>query len=198
MELILASASPRRAEILTTLGIGFRVHPSEVDETILPGELPRLHAERVARTKAEAVAALFPGEWVLAGDTVVGLDDEILGKPRDTAHAVEMLLCLQGRVHQVVTALTLIRPATPPAIHSGAQVTSVAFRPFDRPFAEEYVRTGEPLDKAGAYGIQGRGSVLVTGIVGDYSGVVGLSVPLLMRLLEEAGAPYGFGNRPSH
>jgi septum formation protein len=219
MELILASASPRRAEILAYLGIAFRVCPSEVDETVLPGEHPRSHAERVARGKAEAVSRLYPMEWVLAGDTVVGLEDEILGKPRNSDDAVEILLRLQGKVHQVITALALIRPdlsltggdhalaAAPtngssgeggdatlaPALHSGFQVTSVAFRSFDRAFAEGYVRTGEPMDKAGAYGIQGSGAALVTGIVGDYSAVVGLSVPLLLRLLEEAGAPYRFG-----
>jgi septum formation protein len=195
--MILASASPRRAEILTSLGVTFRVCPSEVDESILPGELPRAHAERVARAKADSVARLFPTEWVLAGDTVVGLDDEILGKPRDSADAVETLLSLQGKVHQVITALALIRPAggamLSPEVYTGFQATSVAFRPFDRAFAEGYVRTGEPMDKAGAYGIQGNGAVLVTGIVGDYSAVVGLSVPLLIRLLEEAGAPYRFG-----
>jgi septum formation protein len=193
MELILASASPRRAEILTSLGISFRIVPSAVDESVLPGEIPRVHAERVAREKAEAVALRHPMEWVLAGDTVVGLEDEILGKPRDPEEAVETLLRLQGKVHQVVTALALVRPGIEPEMYTGFQVTSVAFRSFDRDFAEAYVRTGEPMDKAGAYGIQGNGAVLVTGIVGDYSAVVGLSVPLLFRLLEEAGSPYRFG-----
>jgi len=196
-EMILASASPRRAEILTSLGIDFRVFPPDVDESILPGELPRLHAERVARAKAEAVSRLYPLEWVLAGDTVVGLDDQILGKPQSPEDAVEILLRLQGKVHQVVTALALVRPPrgamVSPEFYIGFQATSVAFRPFDRSFAEGYVRTGEPMDKAGAYGIQGNGAVLVTGIVGDYSAVVGLSVPLLFRLLEESGAPYQFG-----
>lgn len=192
MELILASSSPRRADILTSLGLSFRVSPSEVDEAVLPGEIPRVHAERVARAKAEAVARRHPMEWVLAGDTVVGLEDEILGKPLDPEDAVEILLRLQGKVHQVVTALALVRPAIDPEVYTGFQVTSVAFRSFDRAFAEAYVRTGEPMDKAGAYGIQGNGAVLVTGIVGDYSAVVGLSVPLLLRLLEEAGAPYQF------
>lgn len=195
MELILASASPRRAEILTSLGFTFRVFPSDVDETVLPGEIPRVHAERVARDKAEAVALQHPMEWVLAGDTVVGLEDEILGKPRSPEEAVETLLCLQGKVHQVVTAIALVRPGIDPEMYSGFQVTTVAFRTFNRSFAEAYVRTGEPMDKAGAYGIQGSGAVLVTGIVGDYSAVVGLSVPLLFRLLEEAGAPYQF---PTH
>src|SRR5690606_21464641 len=134
--------------------------PSEVDETVLPGELPRLHAERVAREKAEAVHRHFPDRWVLAGDTVVALDEEILGKPRDPEEAVAILLRLSGKVHQVITAMTLVRPGAD--LYSGSQITSVAFRAFDREFAEGYVRTGEPMDKAGAYGIQGKGAVLVT------------------------------------
>lgn len=188
--LVLASASPRRADILETLGIPAEAHPARVDESVLPGEGPEQHAERLARAKAAAVAGLLPGRWVLAGDTVVVLDDRILGKPRDEAQAVEMLLLLQGRSHRVVSALALVGPGG--RVFSGVQSTEVRFRTFDRGFAEAYAATGEPLDKAGAYGIQGRGAVLVEGVEGDYSGVVGLPVPLLVRLLDEAGRPYRF------
>jgi septum formation protein len=220
--LILASGSPRRSGILHALGIDHDVHPAEVDESVLPGEGPEDHAERLARAKAAAVAELNPGRWVLAGDTVVVVDGAILGKPRDEEHAVEMLMKLQGRTHRVVSSLALARPPQPspagtrapsgeepggeesrmvdpgPAsgrsrILSGVQSTRVRFRPFERPVAEAYAATGEPMDKAGAYGIQGRGGVLVEGVEGDYSGVVGLPVPLLVRLLEEAGRPYRFG-----
>jgi septum formation protein len=188
--LVLASASPRRAEILETLGIPAEVHPARVDESVLPGEGPEEHAERLARGKAAAVASLVPGRWVLGGDTVVVVDDQILGKPRDEGHAVEMLLALQGRAHRVVSALALVDPGG--RVFSGAQSTEVRFRPFDEAFAQAYAATGEPMDKAGAYGIQGLGSVLVEGVVGDWSGVVGLPVPLLVDLLEKAGRPYRF------
>ncbi len=190
MTLVLASASPRRSEILDVLDLDHEVHPAAVDESAWPGEKPGEHVERLARAKAAGVAALRPGSWVLAGDTVVILDDRLLGKPGDPADAVAMLLQLQGRTHQVASALALVRPGG--TIASGVEVTEVRFRPFGRELAEAYVDTGEPLDKAGAYGIQGKGSVLVEGIRGDYSGVVGLPVPLLVRLLEEAGRPYRF------
>jgi septum formation protein len=188
--LVLASASPRRAEILETLGLPTEVYPARVDESVLPGEEAEEHAERLARAKAAAVAGLLSGRWVLAGDTVVVVDDRILGKPRDEGHAVEMLLALQGRTHRVISALALVDPAG--RVRSGAQSTEVRFRPFDEAFARGYVATGEPMDKAGAYGIQGLGSVLVEGVEGDWSGVVGLPVPLLVDLLEQAGRPYRF------
>lgn len=188
--LVLASASPRRAEILETLGLPVEVHPARVDESVLPGEGAEEHAERLARAKAAAVAGLLPGRWVLAGDTVVVVDDRILGKPRDEDHAVEMLMALQGRTHRVVSALALVEPGG--RVRSGVQSTDVRFRPFGRPEAEAYAATGEPMDKAGAYGIQGLGAVLVEGVEGDYSGVVGLPVPQLIRLLDEAERPYRF------
>jgi septum formation protein len=188
--LVLASASPRRAEILETLGLPTEVRPARVDESVLPGEGAEEHAERLARAKAAAVAGLVPGRWVLAGDTVVVVDDRILGKPRDEDHAVEMLMALQGRAHRVVSALALVEPGG--RVRSGVQSTNVRFRPFGRPEAEAYAATGEPMDKAGAYGIQGLGAILVEGVEGDYSGIVGLPVPQLVRLLEEAGRPYRF------
>jgi len=203
VELILASGSPRRAEILRSLGIGIRVEPPNVPEEVLPGETPEVHAERLSLEKALSVGRAFPGRWVLAGDTVVVAGGTLLGKPRDRAHAVEMLLRLQGGDHRVVSGLALVRCSERPAGSepaadrqwSGVEVTRVHFRPFGRDLAEAYADTGEPMDKAGGYAIQGRGAVLVTRIEGDYSGVVGLPVPLLVRLLERAGRPYRFGDR---
>jgi septum formation protein len=144
------------------------------------------------------VAGRFREAWVLGGDTVVTVDGAILGKPVDAGDAVHMLLRLQGRSHEVVSALALVQPAGGverdlPEPLSGVEVTTVTFRPFDHFFAEAYVSTGESLDKAGAYGIQGKGSALVDHIQGDYSAVVGLPVPLLLRLLARAGVPYRFG-----
>jgi len=197
--IVLASASPRRSEILSTLGIPHRVSPADVDETPFPAEDPVAHVERLARAKAEAAAVLHPREWILAGDTVVAVDGEVLGKPVDRAEAVTMLLRLQGRGHQVASGLALVLPSEgrdgAHRILGGVEITQVRFRSFGPATAEAYAATGEPLDKAGAYGIQGLGSILVEGIQGDYSNVVGLPVPLLVRLLEMGGRPYRFPDR---
>ena len=205
---VLASASPRRAVILANLHIPFDIDPANVDESALPGEDPVEHALRLSKLKAEAVATRRPTEWVLGGDTVVAIDGTILGKPRDRDQAVDMLLSLQGRTHEVVSALTLIVPpgaersppeargGPPDSTHSGATVTTVTFRSFNAEAAEAYADTGEPLDKAGAYGIQEMGAALVDRVEGDYSAVVGLPVPLLLRLMETAGIPYRFGADP--
>jgi len=191
VELILASGSPRRAEILRTLGLDARVERPEVEESVLPGEAPEAHAERLAREKALSVALRHPERWIVAGDTVVTDGRSILGKPQDQEDAVRTLLLLQGRTHRVISALALVSPDGR-SIHSGVQITRVTFRPFDSDLAEAYVQTGEPMDKAGSYGIQGAGAALVDRIEGDYSGVVGLPVPLLVRLMEEAGRPFRF------
>lgn len=203
--MILASASPRRAAILEALGLSFEVDPPRVPELLVPGEAPVDHARRLSREKVSQVAGRHPGRWVLGGDTLVTLDGDILGKPRDRGHAVEMLLRLQGRTHYVISSLTLLVPvpcapaegSREPALRTGAQETAVTFRAFGREAALAYVETGEPDDKAGAYGIQGRGAVLVERIEGDYSNVVGLPIPLLLDLLEAAGRPYRFGGRPA-
>lgn len=193
---LLASASPRRSAILTTLGIQHHTMPAGVDESVGEGELPEAHAERLARAKALEVARARPDSWVLGGDTVVTRHGEILGKPRDAAEAVEILLKLQGGVHQVVSGLCLVTPRSGSSrereMRSGVTVTSVRLRSFDRGTARAYVESGEPLGKAGAYAIQGLGAALVEGIDGDYFGVVGLPVSLLIRLLEEVGRPYRF------
>jgi septum formation protein len=191
---ILASASPRRAGILEALGIEFEVCPADVEETVIPGETPEGHALRLAESKAKTVGGLYPSASVLGGDTLVTIDGEILGKPRDDEDAVAMLMRLRGRTHQVVSALALesSNGEGPRVLYSGAQVTGVTFVSFPIETARAYVDTGEPEDKAGGYGIQGKGAALVERIEGDYTGVVGLPVPLLLRLLEEAGQPYRF------
>lgn len=191
VRLVLASASPRRRQLLEQLGLSIEVRPAAVDETALSGERPGAHVERLAREKAEAVARLEPDALVLGGDTVVVLDDEILTKPADAADAVEMLLRLEGRAHRVETGVAIVAPDGRTAV--AVVSADVRFRSFDREMAESYVATGEPLDKAGAYGIQGYGSVLVESIRGDYFAVMGLPVARVVRLLEELGYRYTFG-----
>lgn len=191
MRLVLASASPRRAELLHRLGLRFEIVPSHVPENGVDGETPEEHAERLAREKAMEVGRLHPGTMVLAGDTVVVRDGVPLGKPRDEDEAVAMLRSLAGRVHLVVSGLALAFPDG--SLRSGVSTTEVEFRVFDGSFARRYAETGEPMDKAGAYGIQGLGGVLVRGIKGDFYTVVGLPLPLLLDLLEEGGWRYEFG-----
>ncbi len=189
--LILASASPRRAELLTRLGLTFDVVPSDIPEDGLDGEAPAAHAERLSREKAMKVSEAHPDALVLAGDTVVVREGALLGKPRDVEEAVAMLSSLSGRSHRVISGLALIFPDG--RIRSGSLTTEVTFRPFDEAFARRYAETGEPLDKAGAYGIQGLGSALVKGIRGDYHTVMGLPLPLFLDLLREEGWRYEFG-----
>lgn len=191
LALVLASSSPRRSELLSVLGIEHERRPARIDESVRPGEAPEAHAERLAREKAMTVARQRPDAWVLGGDTVVVVDDRILGKPLDESDALRMLLRLAGREHRVVSALALARPGHPPI--SGVASTRVRFRNFGEDEARAYVASGEPMDKAGAYGIQGRGAALVEGITGDHSAVVGLPVSLLVELLGKAGRPYRFG-----
>ena len=190
--LILASASPRRAELLTRLGLAFDVVPSNMPEDGLAGESPSAHAERLSRKKALKVSEVYPDAVVLAGDTVVVRDGVVLGKPRSPEEAVGMLCSLSGRSHRVISGLALAFPHA--SIRSGYLTTEVTFRSFDEAFARKYVETGEPMDKAGAYGIQGFGSALVEGIRGDYHTVMGLPLPLLLDLLRDGGWRYYFGD----
>lgn len=183
--LILASASPRRRQLLELLGIPVEVRPSHVPEVRKPGEAPKDYALRLAHDKATAV----PGPLVLAADTVVVLNGELLEKPADEEDAVRMLLALQGRTHQVITAIALRSDVT---VFEAVDVSSVTFRPAREGMLRAYVRTGEPMDKAGAYGIQGYGAALVEGIEGDFFGVMGLPLRLVLDLLAEAGFPYTF------
>ncbi len=176
------------------LGLRFTVQPAEVPETVQPEESAEAHVERLARDKATAVASVRPGVVVLGGDTVVALDDEIFGKPSGPKDAEAMLLRLAGRTHRVASGLALALPSG--EMRSGHSTTEVTFRPFSAGFAHAYVATGEPLDKAGGYGIQGLGASLVTEIRGDYFGVVGLPVALLLRLFEQSGWEYAFASSP--
>jgi septum formation protein len=186
--LVLASGSPRRAVILELLSIPFEVRVPNSPETLLTGELPAVAARRLATEKADSVP-LESGEIALAADTIVALGSEPLGKPADRDDAVEMLLRLSGRDHFVYTGLAVRSEAL---TVSGVERTRVRFRQLARPECEEYVATGEPLDKAGAYGIQGRGAALVEQIDGDFYNVVGLPVQLLFSLLGRHGIRYDF------
>ena len=172
------------------LGLDFEVRPARIPEERRAGEAPDGHVVRLAREKAAAVVEERPGALVLAGDTVVVLDDRILGKPADEDDAVRMLLELSGRTHHVVSGLALA--GADGAIFTGTRRTRIVFRPFGEAEARAYVATGEPLDKAGGYGIQARGGALVRRLDGDYYSVVGLPVTLFLDLLEAAGWCYRF------
>jgi len=174
------------------LGLTFMVEPTHIPEGILPGETPEEHVERLSRAKALSVARARPGAAVLGGDTVVVVDGDILGKPTGPEDAEAMLLRLAGRSHTVASGLALALPSG--EVRSGVATTEVVFRSFRPEIARAYVQTGEPLDKAGGYGIQGPGAALVSEIRGDYYTVVGLPIPLLMTLLEECGWEYAFGS----
>jgi len=196
--LILASASPRRAELLTAAGIPFEVRPAHIDETVWPGEDARTYASRVAVEKARSVAAQNPGRPVLAADTVVVIDGQILGKPIDGDDAKRMLFLLSGRTHEVLTAVALIAgndtgcdfrvdPGKSHAVSLRIEATAVEFATLDKAEIDWYVSTGEPSDKAGAYAIQGLASRFVTRIQGSYSNVVGLPVGLVYAMCTQAG-----------
>lgn len=189
--LVLASASPRRAALLDMLGLGHEVVPAELDEALRDGETPEGHVDRLAREKALAVARHRPDALVLGGDTIVLLDGEVLGKPAGRQDAVATLLRLAGREHMVLSGLALVTP--PGEVYAAVSSTLVRFRDFDEGIARRYVATGEPLDKAGSYGIQGLGAALVTSIEGDYHTVVGFPIPTFVELLESAGWRYHFG-----
>jgi septum formation protein len=186
---ILASSSPRRARLLEMLHIPFRIAVPDVDENVLPGEEAAAYVRRLAAAKARDVARREPGELVLAADTTVVLDGEIFGKPESPAAAEAMLQRLQGRTHDVMTAVAATQDH---ALVEALDVSRVTFRPLERETIAAYVATGEPLDKAGAYAIQGLGAPLVERVEGDFFGVMGLPVRLALDLLERLGRPYRF------
>ena len=188
--IILASQSPRRRELLSLIGIPHEVRPADLDESVLPGESPAPHAERLARAKAEAVAATEPDAVVIGADTIVVLDGDILGKPRDTFDSSAMLQRLSGRTHTVLTAVAVTRDGR---TVSGVESVEVTFRPLTPEQIEAYIATGEPMDKAGAYGIQGFGAVIVERVHGDYFAVMGLALGRMVELLEQVGIAYRFG-----
>ena len=185
---LLASASPRRRELLNLVGIGHDVRPANIDETYLPAELPRAHAERLAREKALAIDA--PDAVTIGSDTIVVVDGNVLGKPRDRAQAAEMLRQLSGRSHIVMTGVAARWRGE---LASGLEEVGVTFRQLSDEDIERYIDTGEPMDKAGAYGIQGFGATIVDRVDGDYFAVMGLPLNLLVRLLRSLGLNYSFG-----
>ena len=188
--IVLASSSPRRQQLLEMLRIPFRVIAPEVDEHVLPTEKPDHYVRRLARAKAEAVAARAGGgALILAADTAVVLDGEIFGKPESAADAVAMLTRLQGRTHEVMTGVAVLRDGD---IAQALDISRVTFCSMDQAGLESYVATGEPLDKAGAYAIQGVGALLIARVEGDVYGVMGLPVGLVVDLLARFGRPYRF------
>jgi nucleoside triphosphate pyrophosphatase len=186
--LTLASGSPRRRQLLEMLGLPVRVVPPNISEVRRPVETPVDYVERLAREKALAVSGLL----VLGADTTVVVRDEVLEKPVDAADALRMLKKLQGRTHQVVTSVALVADE---AVYQATDVTNVVFRRLGEAFLEAYVATGEPMDKAGAYGIQGYGAALVERIDGDFFSVMGLPIRLVLDLLERSGHAYRFEGR---
>jgi septum formation protein len=182
-KIILASRSPRRAELLSAAGISFEVLAADVDETPRPGEDPAAYVERLAIDKARAVLALRPGARVLGADTTVTIDGEILGKPSDAADATRMLRLLSGRPHLVHTGVALISAR---GIQSGVDTTRVWFDAMTDEDISWYVATGEPVDRAGAYAIQGFASRFIPRIDGSYSNVVGLPVAMVSSILKRA------------
>ena len=189
--IILASASPRRKELLEQIGCCFRIETADTEESGGEGMTPSELVMKNAHLKAAAVAALHPDIPVLGADTVVSLDGNIYGKPRDREHAIEMLTSFSGRAHQVMTGIAL---AWKGRIWQAYETTEVVFAPLSAASITRYVDTGEPADKAGAYGIQGRAAVFVEQIRGSYSNVVGLPLHCLDGLARKAGIDlYGNG-----
>jgi septum formation protein len=187
--IVLASQSPRRRELLTLIGIPHEVMPADLDETRRGGESPASYVERLAREKASTVARREPGALVIGADTTVVLDGDIFEKPLGPADAARMLRRLSGRTHTVLTAVAVARGEQ---LHSGVESVEVTFRALAEQDIEAYVATGEPLDKAGAYGIQGYGAVIVERIHGDYFAVMGLALGRLVLLMREVGVEYEF------
>ena len=192
--LVLASASPRRQELLRNAGIPFSVWPANISEVPLAGENPRHYAERLAREKAQATLRQQPGKFVLGADTIVVVDGEILGKPPNQADALRMLRLLSGRTHQVITGVCLVGSLRTgnPKLETGfedtrSETTKVTMTDLTVEEIQSYIATGEPMDKAGAYAIQGMASRWIPTIEGDYFNVVGLPVALVQTMLKEHG-----------
>ena len=189
VRVVLASQSPRRRQLLELIGIPHEVRPADIDESLVVGELPERYVERLAREKSEVVAATENDALVIGADTTVVIDEIILAKPNDVIDAEEMIRRLSGRSHTVMTAVAAsYRGRTVSAV----EVVDVTFRPLDDDEIRRYVATGEPMDKAGAYGIQGYGATIVRRIDGDYFAVMGLSLVRLVSLMNELGITYDF------
>lgn len=189
LRVILASSSPRRRQLLDLVGITHEVKPSDIDESLIVGELPEQYAERLAREKVAVIAGASPDALVIGADTIVVIDDMVLGKPQDAGEAESMLRRLSGRSHTVMTAVAATFNGR---VASGVEIVDVTFLPLGDDEISRYVATGEPMDKAGAYGIQGYGATIVRRIDGDYFAVMGLSLVRLVALLREIGVSYDF------
>jgi septum formation protein len=199
MALILASASPRRQELLRAAGVAITVQPTNTPEVPLNGEAPKAFAERLAREKAWAIFRQRPNEYVLGADTIVVVERQILGKPANRADAERMLHLLSGRTHEVTTGVCLLGPRTGGGVSGSSkktgnslgdtrsETTRVTMNTLSDEEIRAYVATGEPMDKAGAYAIQGLASRWIPRIEGDYSNVVGLPIALVYRMLKEVG-----------
>jgi len=197
MALVLASASPRRQELLRAAGIAITVQPTNIPEVPLDGETPKVFAERLAREKAWAIFKQKPNDFVLGADTVVVVAKEILGKPTSAADAARMLRLLSGRTHQVTTGVCLMGPRQAASLEGNAggkgealgdtrsETTLVTMNEFSDDEIQGYIATGEPMDKAGAYAIQGMASRWIPKVEGDYSNVAGLPIALVYRMLRE-------------
>jgi septum formation protein len=189
-ELILASSSPRRQELLREIGIPFQVHAANINEDQFAGEPPIKYALRLAEEKAQAVAAQYPQSYVLGADTIVVVDGEVLGKPKNPEDATRMLRLLSGHDHEVTTAVSLISPGTVAQgtlAETRASTTKVYFRQIAEAEIQQYVAGGEPMDKAGAYAIQGGASRWTDRIEGEFSNVVGLPLSLVTEMLKITG-----------
>ncbi len=186
---ILASQSPRRRELLALVGIAHEVMPADIDEDVRPGEDAAAYTERLAREKAAVIAARHADALVIAADTTVVIDDEILGKPADVADARAMIRRLAGRTHRVLTAIAVAQGGREV---SAVETVGVTFRALTDDEIARYVATGEPMDKAGAYGIQGWGATIVERVDGDYFSVMGLGLRRLVALCAELGIEYRF------
>ena len=189
IRVILASQSPRRRELLALVGIDHEIMPADINEDVRPGEQAVPYTERLAREKAAVIAAKHPDAYVVAADTTVVIDGDILGKPVDAADAAAMLRRLSGRRHEVCTGIAVAHGAR---TVSAVERVGVTFRALTDAEIEAYVSTGEPMDKAGAYGIQGWGATIVEGVEGDYFSVMGLGLRRLVALFEMLGVRYGF------
>ena len=194
-KLVLASASPRRRELLDQIGVAYLCEPADIDETPLPGEAPAEYVQRMARQKALAVADRYPSPQyaVLAADTTVMIDEDVLGKPRDHFDGLAMLARLSGRRHSVMTAVCLHHAE---GLTARLVETSVEFVQLTRQLCESYLATDEPWDKAGAYAIQGLGGVFVKSIQGSYSNVVGLPLSTTWQMLTDRGIPTALRAHP--
>lgn len=187
--IVLASSSPRRRALLTMIGIAHEVIPADIDEAYVPGEEPRAHALRLAQQKAASIAARNPTAIVVGADTIVVVDGAVLGKPVSGADAGRMLRILSGRTHVVYTAVAVQRAE---GAASAVDAVNVTFRTLSDADIAAYIDTGEPMDKAGAYGIQGFGATIVDRIEGDFFAVMGLPLGQMVRLMGKIGARYDF------